>query len=120
MRNTVAGFVAGALMFMLIPAQAHHRDSDVARKIRNLQSVVFKHTNSIAALRNQAQYLDSDGFYNAPISQFQVLSLGCAEGDDAVWVQDANFAEVRFVGCTQGPYPKAEQRAFGLDEFLRR
>lgn len=70
----LAGLVAGSLIAVFIPAQAHHGADfrTLNRKVRQLQA--------------KTQALETDGIYYGPVFGWQVVSQ-CADGTNAVWEQ---------------------------------
>lgn len=100
------------------PAQAHHKRSVNAlkTKIENLQIEVQSLRSRLFPLEQKTDLMDTDGFYLGPVEEYQVVSLSCIHGDDAVWIEDPSLP-FAFLYCADGPY--GVQRARGIQRFLR-
>lgn len=103
----LVGLLVGVLIATAIPVGAHHNDLRFRRRLNRLE-------NQMAVQRQKTQYMDREGFYLALIDNYQVLSIDCLSGDDAVWVADPEF-NVRILHCAEGAY---QQQAQGMRAFL--
>lgn len=84
-RLFVAGLILGALLFAIAPVGAHHNDANLKTRVSALEAKVTK-------LVKKTKYLTADGGnYGGNVYASSVWSRttdGCADGENALWVDD--------------------------------